>query len=455
MSLSVTSHNADTHRVTAVGETEEARVRRPQRLSPRELAAKAAGASLILGAALALFAFVDHGPVDPVDFTLLVLAMAVLGRLEFEIGTGFTVPTQMAFVPMLFVLPAAVVPLAVIAALLLDRVPDLVRGNWHPSRMLGSIGDGAFAIGPAVVFVVAGIETPSLADWPIFAIALAAQFAGDVAWSTLHEWLSFGTKPQVLVNVIGRVWLIDALLSPVGLLAAYATVLEPRAYLLILPIAGVVPVFARERRARIGQAIELSAAYRGTAHLLGDVLSADDEYTGMHSHDVVLLALAIADELRIDAEERRLVEFGAMLHDIGKIATPPEIINKPGPLTDEEWEVMRQHTIKGQRMLDQVGGALHEVGYVVRASHERFDGKGYPDGLAGLDIPFAARIVAVADAYDAMTTHRPYRAPMTREVALEELRTNTGTQFDPMVVDAVARALARKDASRAEHALSV
>lgn len=427
----------------ALGETERARVRLAQRMEPRERAAFALNAALVLAAAGLLFAFGHRGPVDPVDFALLVLATAVLGRFEFEVRSGFTVPTQLAFVPMLFVLSPAVVPLAVIAAGLLDRLPDLVRGRWHPQRLLGCIGDAWFAVGPSVVFVLAGISAPSLTDWPIFALALGAQFAGNLAATTLGEWMAHGIAPRLQLHVVWRVWLVDLMLSPIGLLAAYATELQARAYLLVLPLAGLIAVFARERRERIGQAIELSAAYRGTANLLGEVLTADDEYTGVHSQDVVVLALAIADEMPVDGAVRHLVEFGAMLHDIGKINTPPEILNKPGPLTEDEWAIMREHTIEGQRMLDRVGGTLHEVGGVVRASHEHFDGGGYPDGLAGSDIPLAARIVAVADAYDAMTTRRPYRGPLSRDVAFAQLRAGRGTQFDPLVVDAAVAALSR------------
>ncbi|MDX6704865.1 MAG: hypothetical protein QOI48_711 [Solirubrobacteraceae bacterium] len=412
-------------------------------MKPRELAGAVVSATLALAAAGLLFAFGHRGAVDPVDFALLVLATAVLGRLEFEVGSGFTVPTQLAFVPMLFVLSPAVVPLAVIAAAVLDRVPDLLRGRWHPQRLLLSVGDAWFAVGPALVFVLAGINRPSLADWPIFVLALGAQLAGSLAASTLSEWTAHGRALRLPLPLMWRVWLVDVMLSPIGLLAAFATLVQPRAYVLVLPLAGLIPAFARERRERIGNAIELSAAYRGTANLLGEVLTADDEYTGVHSQDVVVLALAIADELRVDPDERRLVEFGAMLHDIGKINTPPQILNKPGPLDDDEWAIMRQHTIVGQAMLDRVGGTLHEVGCVVRASHERFDGGGYPDGLAGFDIPLAARIVAVADAYDAMTTHRPYRAPLPQEVALSELRDGEGSQFDPLVVYAAIAALSR------------
>ena len=120
-----------------------------------------------------------------------------------------------------------------------------------------------------------------------------------------------------------------------------------------------------------------------------------------------MLALAIADELGLDEDQRRLVEFAAMLQDIGKIETPREILHKPGPLSAEEWEQMRVHTIAGQRMLDRVGGTLHDVGLVVRSARERYAGDGYPDALAGQQIPLAARVVAVAAAYSAMTAAPP------------------------------------------------
>ena len=116
------------------------------------------------------------------------------------------------------------------------------------------------------------------------------------------------------------------------------------------------------------------------------MLSSEDEYTGTHSQSVVELALVVADELDIDGEQRRRSEFGALLHDIGKITTPDEILNKAGPLDEAEWTSCAI-TRRGQRLLDRVGGTLHEVGLVVRSSHERYDGSGYPDGLSGAQIP--------------------------------------------------------------------
>ena len=422
---------------------QQARERRRLPMERRELAAQGLGAALFVVAAALLLAFGLGGGVSWTDLVLLVLAAAVLGRLEFETGAGYTVPTQLIFVPMLFVLPPAIAPWAMAAALTLDRIPDLVRGRRHPQRLLMALGDAWFAIGPAFVFVVAGIEGPQLSDWPLYVLALVAQFACDYFSAALRERLARGLTATPPLRVMGQVWLVDALLSMAGLLAAFATVAQPHAYLLALPPAGLLAAFSRERRERIGSAIALSTAYRGTAMLLGDVLSDDDEYTGLHSHGVVDFALQIADELGIDQEQRRLVELGAMLHDIGKLATPKEILNKAGPLTGEEWKIMRTHTVVGQRMLDRVGGGLRDVGRVVRSSHERVDGSGYPDNLSGEQIPLAARIVAVADAYSAMTTSRPYRSALPREVADAELRKHAGTQFDSAVVVAALRLLGR------------
>ena len=200
-------------------------------------------------------------------------------------------------------------------------------------------------------------------------------------------------------------------------------------------------IFARERQARIDNALELSHAYRGTAFLLGDVVEADDAYTGSHSRQVVELVLGVADRMGLDARDRRSAEFAALLHDVGKIRIPGEIIGKRGPLTDDERALMETHTIEGQHLLERVGGLLGDVGAIVRSCHERMDGTGYPDGLEGDEIPLIARIVCCCDAFNAMTTDRPYRDGMSVEAAIAELRRHAGTQFDPAVVDALMATL--------------
>jgi HD-GYP domain-containing protein (c-di-GMP phosphodiesterase class II) len=424
-------------------ETEEARARDREPVRRRELVANALAAALFVGAAVLLLAFGRHRDVDVADLVLLVAGMAVLARLEFEIGSGFTVPTQLLFVPMLFVLPPAIVPLVVAAAIALDRVPEVLAGRLHPHRLVGVASDAWFSVGPAAVFLIANVRDPVWSDWPLYLVALAVQFMCDLLIQTGRERLAHGVAPKLQLDVLREVWIVDALLAPIGLLAAFASAERHYAFLFVLPLALLLAIFARERRGRIGTAIELSATYRGTALLLGDVISSDDELTGMHSHGAVVLALAIADELELDEDQRRLVELASMLHDIGKMETPREILHKPGPLSAGEWEEMRTHTIAGQRMLDRVGGTLHDVGLIVRSARERYAGDGYPDALVGPEIPIAARVVAVAAAYSAMTTRRPYRPALPAHAALAELRDGGGTQFDPRVVEAACEVLAR------------
>ncbi len=203
----------------------------------------------------------------------------------------------------------------------------------------------------------------------------------NAVWEHLRGGLTFAE----LAAEMRPVYLIDLTLAPLGLLVAIAAAERPWAVVLIAPLFGVLRWFSKERRARLEQLIELNDAYRGTALLLGDVVEADDTYTGEHCKDVVRLALDVARELGLDVEQQRTVEFGALLHDIGKIAVPKEIVNKPGKLDPDEWAIIKTHTVEGQRMLERVGGFMGRVGRIVRCHHERWDGGGYPDGLRGAE----------------------------------------------------------------------
>jgi HD-GYP domain-containing protein (c-di-GMP phosphodiesterase class II) len=152
----------------------------------------------------------------------------------------------------------------------------------------------------------------------------------------------------------------------------------------------------------------------------------------------------MADGLGLDDEGRLEVELAALLHDIGKAALPMGVLAKPAPLDDEEWALMRIHTVEGERMV-RAGGFGAELAYVVRSTHERWDGEGYPDGVAGRSIPLAARIVFAADAFDAMTTARPYRPALPVAAAVKELRKGAGSQFDPIVARLLAATAERLD----------
>jgi two-component system cell cycle response regulator len=180
------------------------------------------------------------------------------------------------------------------------------------------------------------------------------------------------------------------------------------------------------RRATQGEAREVLLA----------VLGEREPDLQRHMHDVAGLARLVGTRLGLDAEDLDVVVRAAELHDIGKVAIPDAILHKPGSLDETDWSFIHQHTIIGERIVG-AAEALRPVGRVVRASHERWDGGGYPDGLAGEDIPLGARIVFACDAWDAMTCDRGYRSALSAEVAAEELRANAGTQFDRDVVDAL------------------
>jgi HD-GYP domain-containing protein (c-di-GMP phosphodiesterase class II) len=423
---------------------EEQRARRLHRLAVRERRSLFASVGAFLTVAVLM---VEVVPTDrsPGAFTtlLLIAVYALAFRLHFEIGTGSAVPTQLVLVPMLFVLPTGIVPIAVASGVIVGSLTEYVHGGLHFERVFMRLGNCWHAIGPALVLGLAGEPDPSLRQWPLYLAALGSQFALDYGSSALRGWTALGVPPKVQLRTMGWVYMIDGGLATVGLAVAFASVESAYGVLLAVPLVGLLSVFARERRVRIDHELELRDAYRGTAFLLGDVVEADDGYTGEHSRDVVALTLSVVEELGLDEQARRDAEFVALLHDIGKLRISNEIINKAGPLTDEEWELVRQHTIEGERLLHRVGGLLGQIGRIVRSCHERYDGTGYPDGLAGEQIPPIARIVYCCDAYNAMTSHRAYRAALPRAEAVAELRAGSGTQFDPYVVEALIAVVER------------
>jgi diguanylate cyclase (GGDEF)-like protein len=178
--------------------------------------------------------------------------------------------------------------------------------------------------------------------------------------------------------------------------------------------------------------------------VLLQALSEREPYLLAHSRGVAHLSLEVGDRLHLPEDERSVLRIAAELHDVGKLAIPDDILLKPEPLTEEEWEFIRGHTIIGQRIVTATP-ALQNVGRIVRASHERWDGKGYPDGMREEQIPLAARIIAVCDAFTAMTSERPYGTKMTADAAMAELVRCSGTQFDPGVVATFAKVVAAGD----------
>jgi aminopeptidase len=433
------------------------RTRDSNELRQRPLSAELRRAELLGGAAFliaasALALFGASGGISALTALIYVVGIAVASNVRFDFGAGFTVPTQAAFVPMLFAVPAAVVPLLTMLALVLGMLPSVLRGRVAPSWLLTAAGNSWFAFGPALVLVLAGVHSP---DDPggILLLALVAQFAFDFTAAAVRDRLfDHELSLAELAREAAPIYAIDIALSSLGLVVAFAA---SNGYgewpvLLIAPLFLLLRVFSRERQERLEQLAELNDAYQGTALLLGDVVEADDSYTGEHSKSVVRLALDVAEALGLDPKRTRNVEFGALLHDVGKLAVPNEIINKPGKLNEREWEVVKTHTVEGQKMLEKIGGFMAEIGRIVRASHEAWDGGGYPDGLVGEEIPLEARIVSACDAFNAMTTTRSYRKAMPLEAAMAEIEAGAGSQFDPRVAEALLKVIQTSERDAAD-----
>ncbi len=707
---------------------EESWQARSRRLPRRELVSEFIAAVAFLAAAGGLLLLPDAtSGFDPLVAVVLVCIYAILGRVEFPVGAGNVVPTQLILIPMLVLLPPATVPLVVACGLLLAK---LSRRRGSLDHLLFSIPDGWHAVGPAVVLLAAGAPQLDLGDLPLLGAAFVCCCIFDAGSATLREAAARGVAPSLQLRVIALVWVVDACLAPIGFLAAEIAQHNVFAVLLVLPLAALLLLLARDRRKRIEQAqhrLEVAMRERGRlqaavrrmgdafaakldldalldivlrgsvealdadagylaldgreprragtfdetlhaaadaatraggahqqegesgwalavpftvdpatglvgalsivrrarpfqpdelalldelvakaqsaaadilhhhqlrdqatrdaltglgnrrklatdlsawftsavteprllmlfdlngfkgyndtfGHLAGDALLArlgaklsasvapygeayrlgGDEFCavlrfdadgvedvlavaaaglsetgeefsvtasygtvllpheaetieqalqladermyshkhgrssgareqardvlmrtlqarqpglGQHSSEVAELSRAVARRLGMSAEEVDEIVRAAELHDVGKVGIPDVILDKPGPLNREEWEFMHQHTILGERILN-AASALRPVARIVRSTHERWDGAGYPDRLKGTDIPRGARVVAVCDAYEAMTSDRAYRRALTPEAARAELLRTAGTQFDPEVVDA-------------------
>jgi putative nucleotidyltransferase with HDIG domain len=258
-----------------------------------------------------------------------------------------------------------------------------------------------------------------------------AKPVGLVAWAE-REVLSVGRA--------GVVDLTSAATYTISLAAAAYDVDQRR-------LLGFLDVLGREiERAALGSStddmLDAQPENETTSALLA-VLAERDYGTCCHSKATAEWARRLATAMGCSEDASDFISLCALLHDIGKVSTPDTVLLKPAPLTSEEWDVMRDHSAAGQRILAQIP-SLQRCSIVVRAHHERYDGGGYPDGLVGSSIPFEARIVAVADAFHAMISERPYRKPIPPRQALEVLEGGRGTQWDPEVVDAMLGMFSRR-----------
>jgi putative nucleotidyltransferase with HDIG domain len=303
----------------------------------------------------------------------------------------------------------------------------------------GSVTDrAAFVVAPARLNVVA--ESYDLSEYPstlrvlteLVEITTSVADDGDPAEQEFLRTSGFGASLMAPLVMNG---------SPYGLIELFDIRVrdfsadERRFCRLLADHAGIV---LRSKQ----MAEELDAQHVATVAALAAALEAKDAYTGNHAQTIADLAVAVGAELGLPRAELRSVRLGALLHDVGKIGVPEAILNKPGRLTDDEFAVMKRHTVIGAEIIAGIPG-LADVVALVRCSHERWDGRGYPDGLIGTEIQRGACVIAVCDAFHAMTEDRVYRRAMPEADALAELRRCSGTQFMPAAVDALAAVLAR------------
>ncbi len=422
---------------------------------------------LVALVSLAGFALVAYGAWSPdhVDWWALVLLAALAALAErFDLSLYGDSRVSLAFVPIFASIvlfgvagPAAVVPAAVVASALGAHRPlykttfnfgALMLAGAASVLVLQAFGDLSGSanwpqvLGPALVASAGNFAVNS--GLVGVAIALSSREALRPVWNEHFRWL----WPHYLVlGVLGLA--IASAYTAMGLWGIAVFLAPPLMMRLSLKqyLDRTAQSVVQLRRAHdelkaahseVSAAVDsLGRAYDGTLRSLVAALDARDSETRGHSERVADLTTGVALEMgfRPDSREWRDLQWGALLHDVGKIAIPDHVLRKPSALSDADWETMRGHPLSGYEIL-RVVEFLAPAADIVLAHHERYDGCGYPRGLAGDGIPLGARIFAVADAFDAMTSHRPYRSALPPEEALAEILRHSGSQFDPAVVRA-------------------
>ncbi|WP_406394561.1 HD-GYP domain-containing protein [Streptomyces sp. NBC_00882] len=318
------------------------------------------------------------------------------------------------------------------------RAAQLTVGVWAAARVHGATGgreavvasDFPYALVPAGAAVLVFCLVLSLLDGGILALAVGAPPTPFGQWGRIparRAWRGLFLRSLAPVAVHGLAGLMMAVLwrSPYGPVAAL---------LVLLPMCVSWWVFAQYHRER--------AAHQATIRALVQAVDIKDEYTRGHSERVGQASMMIARELGMDDARIEVLRFAGILHDVGKLGVPTRLLRKDGPLTPEERRIIELHPEYGHEMVRGIS-FLGEARSAVLHHHERLDGSGYPYGLTGGQIPESARVVAVADAFDAMTSTRSYRRARPVCAALEELERCAGSQFDPQMVTALVRALSR------------
>ena len=379
------------------------------------------------------------------SWTLLVLA--VLFMICDSTPTTLT-SRQSAWSPSSAATLAAVVLLGPGGAALVGATSliSLRRGGLRERAFNGAMyALSAFAAGEAYVALGGPIGVPRPGSFPSiilpFAVAAAVHVAVNhgLLWTMLLLLPPTGTSPQRgrLDLHLSLLLVSDLGYATLGLLiAALWHLLGPFAVVLVL-----IPLFVA--RWAMGQFAAQEGAYSATMAALCQAVETKDFYTRGHSERVSRGATMLARQIGMGAERVEAIRYAGMLHDVGKLGVPTKVLQKTGPLTEEELAAIQLHPMRGLEIVRQIGFLTEALDGIMH-HHERMDGKGYPMGLAGDEIPEFARVIAVADAFDSMTSTRSYRGARSVEAAVAELRKCSGMQFDPMLVDAFIAALSRE-----------
>ena len=318
-----------------------------------------------------------------------------------------------------------------------------IHANWSH---LGKIIQFMILVG-IIVFLSSKLSNIKFGEYIIVVLSVVVSIIGYGLFSpfidhtesifflaTIAVSARWGTKPGLTTSILSTLGLIF-ILNNTGVKDVHSTALTIGGFLLFSALI-VGSITHRRERALSDQLItqqQVQETYSATLMALTQALETRDLETQGHSDRVTSLSLTIAKEMAISSKEVQQIHWGALLHDVGKIGIPDHILRKPGPLDDEEWVMMKKHPEIGYDMLKDIEFLVPALN-IVHDHHERFDGKGYPQGLKGKDIPLAARIFSIVDSYDAMTSDRPYRKKMSSVEALNELRKCSGSQFDPEIV---------------------
>lgn len=397
----------------------------------------------IVGFAIILWSwFPSHIDGNTIVTAIILLLLIILAeQLAIDLPIPYarvtvSVSSALTFAAVLTVGPVLGVVIAV-AATLADDLID----KREPVKMWANVSNFALQgiIAGPIYFLLAEKGSPleSLRNFGVMLLAAFVSSGIETVLLALVLSVAMGTSAWYLWRSMARGLLVEFLALPaLGSLFPILAKEHPLALvLMVIPLLGPYLAFRDYR--------QLHHETQNTFELLADLLDRRDPYTAAHSQRVAQLTALILDEFPgLSADEREAILLAARIHDLGKVATSDLILRKPGRLTDDEFAVIKRHPVDGSEILRHLSPYRHIV-EIVRHHHERWDGRGYPDGLAGEAIPFGSRVIAVADTYDAMTTDRPYRRALTHDEALAELRRGAGTQFDPAVVAAFERALAR------------